>query len=105
MMFRPAVRWERKGCRWCEGHAGDPSASWSGEPCPDVSNMATGSCLDPEPENAVLLNNKSRTVKLIDFRLSRRAMPGTEVRKMLRTTEFLSPEAQLRGGVGLCGNV
>ena len=61
--------------------------------------------LDPEPENVLLLNNKCRTVKLIDFRLSRRAMPGTEVRKMLRTTEFLSPEAQLRGGVGLCGNV
>ena len=38
---------------------------------PDVSNMATESCMDPEPENAVLLNNKSRTVKLIDFQLSR----------------------------------
>ena len=59
---------------------------------PDVSNMATESCMDPEPENAVLLNNKSRTVRLMDFRLSRRAMPGTEVRRMLRTTEFLSPE-------------
>ena len=46
-----------------------------------MSNMATGSCLDPEPENAVILNNKSHTVKLIDFRLSRRAMPGTEIRE------------------------
>ena len=37
--------------------------------------------LDPEPENVLLLNNKCRTVKLIDFRLSRRAMPGTEIRE------------------------
>ena len=59
---------------------------------PDVSNMATGSCLDLEPENVVLLNNKSCTVKLIDFQLSRKAMPGTEVREMLRTPEFVSPE-------------
>ena len=54
--------------------------------------MATGSCLDLEPENVVLLNNKSCTVKLIDFQLSRKAMPETEVREMLRTPEFVSPE-------------
>ena len=57
----------------------------------------------------MLLNNKSRTVKLIDFGLSRKVMPGAEVsqgevvervvmlsylqvREMLGTPEFVSPE-------------
>ena len=32
-----------------------------------------------QPENVMLLNNKCRTVKLIDFGLSRKILPGTEV--------------------------
>jgi len=48
--------------------------------------------LDLKPENVMLLNNKSRTIKLIDFGLSRKVMPGVEVREMLGTPEFVSPE-------------
>ena len=40
----------------------------------------------------MLLNNTCRTVKLIDFGLSRKILPGTEVREMLGTPEFVSPE-------------
>ena len=45
-----------------------------------------------QPENVMLLNNTCRTVKLIDFGLSRKILPGTEVREMLGTPEFVSPE-------------
>ena len=40
----------------------------------------------------MLLNHHSRVVKLIDFGLSRKILPGVEVREMLGTPEFVSPE-------------
>jgi len=48
--------------------------------------------LDLKPENVMLLGDNSRIIKLIDFGLSRKILPGTEVREMLGTPEFVSPE-------------
>ena len=48
--------------------------------------------LDLKPENVMLLGDKSRIIKLIDFGLSRKILPGAEVREMLGTPEFVSPE-------------
>ena len=36
-----------------------------------------------QPENVMLLNNKSGVVKLIDFGLSRKILPGTEVKEFI----------------------
>jgi death-associated protein kinase len=48
--------------------------------------------LDLKPENVMLLGDNSRIIKLIDFGLSRKILPGAEVREMLGTPEFVSPE-------------
>ena len=48
--------------------------------------------LDLKPENVMLLGDNSRIIKLIDFGLSRKILPGSEVREMLGTPEFVSPE-------------
>jgi len=48
--------------------------------------------LDLKPENIMLKNKNSPLLKLIDFGLSRKIKPGDEVREMLGTPEFVSPE-------------
>lgn len=48
--------------------------------------------LDLKPENVMLKNSNSRQLKLIDFGLSKKLKPGEEIREMLGTTEFVSPE-------------
>ena len=40
----------------------------------------------------MLKNKNSPLLKLIDFGLSRKIKPGEEVREMLGTPEFVSPE-------------
>ncbi len=45
-----------------------------------------------QPENIMLKNEKGPLLKLIDFGLSRKINPGDEVREMLGTPEFVSPE-------------
>ena len=45
-----------------------------------------------KPENIMLKNKNSPLLKLIDFGLSRKIKPGEEVREMLGTPEFVSPE-------------
>ena len=48
--------------------------------------------LDLKPENIMLKNEHGPLLKLIDFGLSRKLKPGEEVREMLGTPEFVSPE-------------
>ena len=48
--------------------------------------------LDLKPENIMLKSASSHSLKLIDFGLSRKIKPGEEVREMLGTPEFVSPE-------------
>ena len=48
--------------------------------------------LDLKPENIMLKNENAHALKLIDFGLSRKIKPGEEVREMLGTPEFVSPE-------------
>lgn len=48
--------------------------------------------LDLKPENIMLKSENSHLLKLIDFGLSRKIKPGEEVREMLGTPEFVSPE-------------
>ena len=48
--------------------------------------------LDLKPENIMLKNENGHLLKLIDFGLSRKIKPGEEVREMLGTPEFVSPE-------------
>ena len=48
--------------------------------------------LDLKPENIMLKSPDSHHLKLIDFGLSRKIKPGEEVREMLGTPEFVSPE-------------
>ncbi|XP_071743996.1 death-associated protein kinase 1 isoform X3 [Lepeophtheirus salmonis] len=48
--------------------------------------------LDLKPENIMLLGKHSQLLKLIDFGLSRKIHPGNEIREMLGTPEFVSPE-------------
>ena len=48
--------------------------------------------LDLKPENIMLKSGSSHSLKLIDFGLSRKIKPGEEVREMLGTPEFVSPE-------------
>ena len=48
--------------------------------------------LDLKPENIMLKSENSHSLKLIDFGLSRKIKPGEEVREMLGTPEFVSPE-------------
>ena len=45
-----------------------------------------------QPENVMLKNLNSHQLKLIDFGLSRKFKPGEEIREMLGTPEFVSPE-------------
>ena len=40
-----------------------------------------------QPENVMLLGDNSRIIKLIDFGLSRKIMPGTEVNLMIEDYE------------------
>ena len=49
-------------------------------------------CLHFQPENIMLKNENGHLLKLIDFGLSRKIKPGEEVREMLGTPEFVSPE-------------
>ncbi|KAG8225888.1 hypothetical protein J437_LFUL006819, partial [Ladona fulva] len=48
--------------------------------------------LDLKPENVMLLKSDSHHIKLIDFGLSQRLLPGTEIKAMLGTPEFVAPE-------------
>merc|ERR1719295_2135883 len=48
--------------------------------------------LDLKPENIMLKTDASHLLKLIDFGLSRKIKPGEEIREMLGTPEFVSPE-------------
>ena len=48
--------------------------------------------LDLKPENIMLKDENGHKLKLIDFGLSRKIKPGEEVREMLGTPEFVSPE-------------
>ncbi|XP_059080756.1 death-associated protein kinase 1-like isoform X2 [Tigriopus californicus] len=48
--------------------------------------------LDLKPENIMLKTENSPLLKLIDFGLSRKIKPGEELREMLGTPEFVSPE-------------
>ena len=45
-----------------------------------------------QPENIMLKTDASHLLKLIDFGLSRKIKPGEEIREMLGTPEFVSPE-------------
>ena len=45
-----------------------------------------------QPENIMLKCPNSHLLKLIDFGLSRKIKPGEEIREMLGTPEFVSPE-------------
>ena len=40
----------------------------------------------------MLKSDQSHSLKLIDFGLSRKILPGEEIREMLGTPEFVSPE-------------
>eukprot|EP00095_Tigriopus_kingsejongensis_P003639 maker-scaffold606_size125303-snap-gene-0.15 protein:Tk03639 transcript:maker-scaffold606_size125303-snap-gene-0.15-mRNA-1 annotation:"death-associated protein kinase 2 isoform x2" len=48
--------------------------------------------LDLKPENIMLKTENSPLLKLIDFGLSRKIKPDEEIREMLGTPEFVSPE-------------
>ncbi|XP_071450473.1 death-associated protein kinase 1-like isoform X2 [Hetaerina americana] len=48
--------------------------------------------LDLKPENVMLLKSDHHHIKLIDFGLSQRLLPGIEVKAMLGTPEFVAPE-------------
>ena len=48
--------------------------------------------LDLKPENVMLKGSESHQLKLIDFGVSKKLKPDEEVREMLGTTEFVSPE-------------
>lgn len=48
--------------------------------------------LDLKPENVMLLDKNDRRIKLIDFGLSRKIIPGVDVREMMGTPEFVAPE-------------
>ena len=45
--------------------------------------------LSLQPENIMLLDRRSQNVKLIDFGLSRYMKPGSELREMMGTPEFV----------------
>lgn len=42
-----------------------------------------------QPENVMLLRRDSTQVKLIDFGLSRKILPGAKTRDMIGTPEFI----------------
>uniref|UniRef100_F1KRA1 Death-associated protein kinase dapk-1 n=1 Tax=Ascaris suum TaxID=6253 RepID=F1KRA1_ASCSU len=48
--------------------------------------------LDIKPENVMLRRRGEPRIKLIDFGLSRRILPGTIVKDMIGTPEFVAPE-------------
>ncbi|KAK6107281.1 Ankyrin repeats (3 copies) family protein [Brugia pahangi] len=48
--------------------------------------------LDIKPENVMLRRRGESKIKLIDFGLSRRILPGTVVKDMIGTPEFVAPE-------------
>ncbi|VDM50729.1 unnamed protein product, partial [Toxocara canis] len=48
--------------------------------------------LDIKPENVMLRRKGEPKIKLIDFGLSRRILPGTIVKDMIGTPEFVAPE-------------
>ncbi|VDM94940.1 unnamed protein product [Thelazia callipaeda] len=48
--------------------------------------------LDIKPENVMLRKKGDSKIKLIDFGLSRRILPGTIVKDMIGTPEFVAPE-------------
>uniref|UniRef100_A0A914H7B7 Non-specific serine/threonine protein kinase n=1 Tax=Globodera rostochiensis TaxID=31243 RepID=A0A914H7B7_GLORO len=48
--------------------------------------------LDLKPENIILREQGEHFVKLIDFGLSRKLLPGSCVREMIGTPEFVAPE-------------
>ncbi|EJD74145.1 CAMK/DAPK/DAPK protein kinase, variant [Loa loa] len=48
--------------------------------------------LDIKPENVMLRKRGESKIKLIDFGLSRRILPGTVVKDMIGTPEFVAPE-------------
>uniref|UniRef100_A0A915Q0W2 Protein kinase domain-containing protein n=1 Tax=Setaria digitata TaxID=48799 RepID=A0A915Q0W2_9BILA len=48
--------------------------------------------LDIKPENVMLKKRGESKIKLIDFGLSRRILPGTVVKDMIGTPEFVAPE-------------
>ncbi|VDN59908.1 unnamed protein product [Dracunculus medinensis] len=48
--------------------------------------------LDIKPENVMLVNKGDLKIKLIDFGLSRRILPGTIIKDMVGTPEFVAPE-------------
>jgi len=48
--------------------------------------------LDLKPENVMLKGSNSQELKLIDFGVSKKLKQGEEIREMLGTTEFVSPE-------------
>jgi serine/threonine protein kinase len=47
--------------------------------------------LDIKPENIMLRERGQPLIKLIDFGLSRQLLPGTCVREMIGTPEFVGP--------------
>ena len=48
--------------------------------------------LDLKPENILCKSKKSHQIKIIDFGLARKVMPGEDVRILFGTPEFVSPE-------------
>ena len=56
---------------------------------PNISHLIS---IQFQPENVMLKNLHSHQLKLIDFGLSRKFKAGEEIREMLGTPEFVSPE-------------
>ncbi|XP_047139831.1 death-associated protein kinase 2 isoform X1 [Hydra vulgaris] len=48
--------------------------------------------LDIKPENIVLQSKNSSEIKLVDFGLAQRLVPGKDVREIMGTAEFVAPE-------------
>ncbi|XP_070543230.1 death-associated protein kinase 1-like isoform X2 [Ptychodera flava] len=48
--------------------------------------------LDLKPENVMLLNTNKQHIKLIDFGLSQKLIPGKVIKDMIGTPEFVAPE-------------
>lgn len=48
--------------------------------------------LDLKPENVMLTSKESQKIKLIDFGLSQKLVPGEDICEMMGTPEFVAPE-------------
>ena len=51
--------------------------------------------LDLKPENIVLCNRDSNTIKIIDFGLAQRLETGKEIKTLSGTAEFIAPEVNI----------